>query len=1438
MSGTKVNPSETSKCPQCGTTLPAGTLAGLCPACLLKQGAADETATGSPTPSFQPPAIAELAPLFPQLEILELIGKGGMGAVYKARQKELDRVVALKILPPGIGIDPAFAGRFAREARALAKLNHPGIVTLYEFGQVQNAIGARLWSQTQPQRVDNTESTGKIANAAAGASHTAAPLFFFLMEFVDGVNLRQLLHAGRIAPREALAIVPQICDALQFAHDQGIVHRDIKPENILLDRRGRVKVADFGLAKLVGADALVVPPLGGPDRLKPGLQTLTDAGKVMGTPNYMAPEQREHPDAVDHRADIYALGVVFYQMLTGELPGKHLEPPSSKVQIDVRLDEVVLRALEKKPELRYQQVSQVKTQVETIAATSDGSGRESAPARPLPAAAQFSLTTFSQFVGVVWAIFFCVTMAFITRGCSTSKVFHYFSAGFLLFAFAASVDLFFRFRRAARVKTPESWNAVKSLLLINGLALALGVFLGVLLLRESNSIQSNCIGKAWFPAGDSIEITSVKRTKNQMTVKGHYNLVSHDQALLALYCTSTNRNVHEEATRRMQISRGRGDFELSRSHLSPGLHHVSMYAPWPDGKSFAALYFGTKEEALEESKLAPGYHQVQSVSSAKPPAFGPVIVRMLPLNDQGYSHSLNLKSGEMQLLPAGLTMADWSTGIQLPDGIIIVAPATNRPLTVAGTGTEIAPLLNSAASWENPKLSSWNIAYELEPGQTMKVTGESSSPPVTFAFKTQDGVSGLLQITGFTNKPRGVKIRYKLVQQGDRVRAGSAPVEVTVARQGLVVSSLPDGLRQVSVTFSNHDRVASPAFSVLFCAGPSPGNGRLISRNTAGPIPAGGTFSEGSANFILRDNETEVCAVIDPENVLQRPVESAEWVLKAPVNEPPTARQQIEMAFGELKSIQGTVSGRQYKLEVGGKMASGEGDDFLRRRTGPEILASGLSSGCGDYAIAFVSLMEKRGLQTLLIDAAEISLGSLESHFSGHVVVAVRDPADQKWLLADPTGRRILSDDWSPGDKTFNGDRYWIGYCGPLEKYPAHNPEELKDFLGRTLASVPPDFWNKHIFKFNFKVDPSLIGADGKLLAPNVPLLTENQDRALARFGIHPENEINVLLVKGGDNALGELTYSDERGWVCTVGLQTACSLGFVDYMQGVVAGSPQEKIPSRLTQGNAPADPSLPAALAGKTIVLTRATNQVVGTGPDTRTVTVWTDTTIFPGEVVRGKQRLPDGQIQDIPPGLFIVRSRGNFKTSCGFSWFFTGAFDDAEAKAAVDQICRTKSERPVLLTTGKPLALFSVTNRYGGVFAGYVEFERSAPKPPAAGLKAQATIRFRSNSGLLAFYTATVPPGYLLEATDNSANFGEGQAHTSINDETDCNSSWLAPSSFTSRQQREAGVQLQQLVEQGPIQVVFGEPRQVFSITNKAGEIYKGFFELVGPPPEANR
>src|SRR6185437_10743155 len=142
-----------------------------------------------------------------------------------------------------------------------------------------------------------------------------------------------------------------------------------KPENVLLDKKGRVKIADFGLAKILGQDADF---------------RLTGARDVMGTPHYMAPEQVEKPQEVDHRADIYSLGVVFYEMLTGELPLGKFDPPSHKVQIDVRLDEVVLRSLANNPDRRYQHVSEVKTEVETISQTPSAAAKSGATA-PIPA---------------------------------------------------------------------------------------------------------------------------------------------------------------------------------------------------------------------------------------------------------------------------------------------------------------------------------------------------------------------------------------------------------------------------------------------------------------------------------------------------------------------------------------------------------------------------------------------------------------------------------------------------------------------------------------------------------------------------------------------------------------------------------------------------------------------------------------------------------------------------------------------------------------------------------------------------------------------------------------------------------------------------------------------------------------------------------------------
>ncbi|MBK7876838.1 MAG: serine/threonine protein kinase [Planctomycetes bacterium] len=322
-------------CPRCGSPKPEPESPhGLCPRCVLAaslgfEGSVVLEDTSAAQRELPPaPTIEELAPHFPQLTLDTLIARGGMGAVYKAKQTQLDRVVALKVLDPGIASRPGFAERFAREAKALAQLAHPGIVTVHEYGQ-------------------------------------AGPWFYFVMEFVDGTSLRQMIRAKSVAPREALSIVMQTCDALQFAHDRGVVHRDVKPENVLVTRRGQVKVLDFGLAKVFGrGDAL-----------------LTRTSQVMGTPHYMAPEQWERPLEVDHRADIFALGVVFYELLTGELPLGRFPAPSKKVELDVRLDGVVLRTLEKEPELRYQQASDVRVDVERIRDTPSEARAETSASR-------------------------------------------------------------------------------------------------------------------------------------------------------------------------------------------------------------------------------------------------------------------------------------------------------------------------------------------------------------------------------------------------------------------------------------------------------------------------------------------------------------------------------------------------------------------------------------------------------------------------------------------------------------------------------------------------------------------------------------------------------------------------------------------------------------------------------------------------------------------------------------------------------------------------------------------------------------------------------------------------------------------------------------------------------------------------------------------------
>src|ERR1700761_718661 len=306
-------------------------LGGVSPDELFARGMQSVRMTGGGNmQNWEPPTVEEAARLFPNYKVVDVLGRGGMGAVYKAVQTALDRVVAIKLLPLEISIDRDFADRFVREARTMAKLNHPNIVSVYDFG-------------TTPE--------GHL---------------YFVMEFVEGTTLHHLIKSTGLKPGQALELIVNICEALQYAHSEGVVHRDIKPANVLVDTKGRVKVADFGLARM---DTPTAEQWG---------QTMT--GMVLGTPDYMAPEQKSG-SRVDHRADIYSLGVMLYEMLCGQVPQGIFDPPSQRVSVDERIDQVVIRAMQQEPDRRYSNTGEMKTEVENIRQTplpraaADGDGK-------------------------------------------------------------------------------------------------------------------------------------------------------------------------------------------------------------------------------------------------------------------------------------------------------------------------------------------------------------------------------------------------------------------------------------------------------------------------------------------------------------------------------------------------------------------------------------------------------------------------------------------------------------------------------------------------------------------------------------------------------------------------------------------------------------------------------------------------------------------------------------------------------------------------------------------------------------------------------------------------------------------------------------------------------------------------------------------------------
>lgn len=285
----------------------------MCPVCLLADCEGPPAhSSGHGGPAWTPPTVEEMQAVLPDYDWVRLVGRGGMGAVYLARQPALDRPVAIKVLPvladdEGVG----FVKRFKNEARFMASLSHPGIVHVYDLGTLPGGMG------------------------------------YFVMEYVEGTDVARMMKAagGRLPPAQAAAITADVCAALHHAHGKGVVHRDIKPANVLITPEGAVKVVDFGLAK----------------HSSPADGAATGTGLTLGTPDFAAPEMRISGVHVDGRADVYAAGVMLYNMVTGAIPRGVFQPVGRQVRGAGPLDAVIRKAMSADRESRHPTAGAMRT---------------------------------------------------------------------------------------------------------------------------------------------------------------------------------------------------------------------------------------------------------------------------------------------------------------------------------------------------------------------------------------------------------------------------------------------------------------------------------------------------------------------------------------------------------------------------------------------------------------------------------------------------------------------------------------------------------------------------------------------------------------------------------------------------------------------------------------------------------------------------------------------------------------------------------------------------------------------------------------------------------------------------------------------------------------------------------------------------------------------
>ena len=452
----------TAHCPACGTPVQmTGRAAKPCPHCgTTVEPAGLRTAVARTSRRERDPSDSLVGQSLGAWQLVRLIGRGGMGRVYEAVEaaggKKKRRRVALKVLDEGLASDPAFVRRFRREAKVLAGLSHPHVVRVLEQGQ-------------------------------------AAGRLFFVMEYVRGENLRRRLERGRLSPKEAARITEQVASALAYAHGEGIVHRDLKPENVLLDERGNVHLADFGLSRLVTGAAF------------DNTTRLTRTDMIMGTYEYMAPEQRRGDRNIGVRADLFSLGVILYEMLTGTLPHGRFAPPSEvSKKIPPHFDAVVNRALAPVPAKRFASADEMRASMHAagavVAAVVETSKDVAASYRPTLRHIDL-IAAFDKAAGVVLVLSafgfrWLIEMVALGNGRPLR------TAGFLILFFGG-IWMWNLGKRVARVeKTAREAQIFSSvfLLLVPPLFTALGIY-GLIVMLSDKTRHAFEIGRKGLEAG-------------------------------------------------------------------------------------------------------------------------------------------------------------------------------------------------------------------------------------------------------------------------------------------------------------------------------------------------------------------------------------------------------------------------------------------------------------------------------------------------------------------------------------------------------------------------------------------------------------------------------------------------------------------------------------------------------------------------------------------------------------------------------------------------------------------------------------------------------------------------------------------------------------------------------------------------------------------------